>query len=359
MASTLRGVAAVAVFFAASFHARADEAPTTRPTVTFLAGDDARRAIIDDSADPYFDRLTPAEMKAKTGQALDGDTPAARAEACRKSYQAAVKEFTPDEQDALRYFSEQISAKLSAKYPGFAAQPWRFVKVADTLEGGMPHTRGDFIVLPARVAAGIAQAKASAAAAALPAIAGLLIHEQTHVIQRAKPELFVPYYTDVLKFKRAKSIAADPWFDAHQLINPDGTKLEWVMPLQENGVTRWVVPLIAFSEAGGDSIESMGTFAVELEPADAADTYRVKKGPDGQPVVKPLYAEPLYAKNVGTRRNDYHRNEIAAERFSALAVFDAIVGPEETKQRIGAERFAAVEASMAQTRPWATEAFKK
>ena len=43
----------------------------------------------------------------------------------------------------------------SVDYPAFAATPWSFIKVADNIEGGLPHTRDDFIVLSEDVSKGL------------------------------------------------------------------------------------------------------------------------------------------------------------------------------------------------------------
>ena len=54
--------------------ARAQPATAPAISVTFLDPDAARAAIVDDSADPYFDKLTAAEMSAKTPEPITGDT---------------------------------------------------------------------------------------------------------------------------------------------------------------------------------------------------------------------------------------------------------------------------------------------
>lgn len=153
------------------------------PTVTFLSGEAARAAIVDDVREPYFARLQSLEIAAKTDSEIHGSLFALRAEA-RKRYQAAVRSFTDTEQQALRAYVQALPPLL-AYYQRFARQPWRFVKVADSIEGGLPHTRADAIVLSERVASGIAEIQRRLPMSeALRRIGPLLLHEQMHVMQR-------------------------------------------------------------------------------------------------------------------------------------------------------------------------------
>lgn len=63
------------------------------------------------------------------------------------------------------------------------APPWRFVCVDAQLEGGMPHTIHDAIVLPKTIVSSLH----------LP---GILLHERIHVLQKQFPQLFDTLYRE-------------------------------------------------------------------------------------------------------------------------------------------------------------------
>ena len=329
--------------------------PTTRPaTVEFLAGDAARDAIVDDHLDPYFDRLRPTEMSMKTGEPITGDTPAAQRAECVKRYRAAVRDFTDDEKQALTFFVEKVRPALARDYPVFGDQPFSFVKVADTLEGGMPHTRGPHVVMPEDVLANFGRMRRLGGDRATPGVVGLLVHEQTHVLQRLHPDLFEPLYTKTYGFVRAKRIDPGPWLDARQLVNPDGTVCDWVLPVTEHGKRTVILPLVAFEDDHPTSMRGgMGTIAVTMEPTGTDGEYRPAANADGTPVVRPLDGVAAYTAVAGRGGDNYHPNEIAADAFSRLIVVDHLID----KSKLPADRAAKLEATVKPTRDWARAAF--
>ncbi len=123
------------------------------PEAEFLGVEQGRVAIIDESIEPYVSLLQPLEMAAKTGAVVPGATIEAQRALCRKRFQDAVLAFTPAEQDAVTHALAVVTPFLRKHYPRFVSEPWRFIKVADTLEGGLPHTSGRCIVLASRTLA--------------------------------------------------------------------------------------------------------------------------------------------------------------------------------------------------------------
>ena len=74
---------------------------TRTSPVTFLGAEEARAAIVDDSMEPYFDKLQVAEMAAKTGSPVPGGSLDEKRAECRRCYQAAALEFSAQEKEAL------------------------------------------------------------------------------------------------------------------------------------------------------------------------------------------------------------------------------------------------------------------
>lgn len=305
--------------------------PVAKVPVTFLSLDEARAAIVDDSADPYFEKLTAHEMSAKTGQQLTGDTLDAQRKECKALYQAACEAFTDDERQVLTTLLGKIHPAVEHTYPGFAKQPWSFIKVKPTLEGGMPHTRGRHIIVSSRVVGGMKQ-MSLAGDLGTTAAAGILVHEQTHVIERLHPDLFTDLFTGVFGFRRAKEITPDPWTTARQLINPDGIDTRWIFPLKDDPhldtKPHLIWPLVIFSDPDAASLHQMTFVGLDLEPTDpkdpVPDTFKLKLDASGEPTHQPLPQIDTYVRAVRTRQSLYHPNEAAADLMARLVIADAL-----------------------------------
>ncbi len=302
----------------------AEPPATTRPSATrstslrvsFLDVPEAKGAIIDDSAEPYFDRLSPQEMSVKTGSPITGRTLEEQRAECRARYQAACDTFTDDEKALLTALLEQLQPDLQRDYPRFAAQPWSFVKVKPTLEQGFAHTRGNHIILSPPMLDVFRRMQAGHVARSSSAQA-ILVHEQTHVIERAHPKWFVNLYTDVLGFREAKEIEPDQWITDRQLLNPDGVECRWVFPIKSGSETRWIWPLLLFSEPTSKSLTKMQMVGIELESKNA-DSFKTRHGEDGTPIRTPLRSIPEYMDAISTGQDIYHPNEIAADLMAWL-----------------------------------------
>jgi len=330
-------------------------APATQPaSPEFLDCDAGRAAIIDDSMDPYFSKLEEHEMTAKTSAPITGDTHEARLAECKRRYQAAVLDFTPDDKQTLSWLVTSIQPPLTRDYPVFGNTPWSFIKIAGTLEGGMAHTRGGHVILPEGIISQFNLFRRRAGDAWLPAGASLLIHEQTHVVEREHPALFEPFYTDTLHFIHAKKIADNAWLRDRQLVNPDGTVCDWVYPLTEDGHKTFILPLIAFDDANPANLrEGISMIGVTMEPA--GDGFKPMIGADGNPLVRQLNDVPGYRDGPGAEQDNYHPNEITADRFSQLVVIDDLV--DKKLPPADPDRGARMEAKLKSTRDWAAKAF--
>ena len=220
------------------------------PDVSFADLAAGRAAIVDDPA--YFDRMQPMEMEAKTGQPLTAATLAEQRAECRRRYQAAVREFTEEEKAAIRSLVALVDPAIRKDYPLFADTPWNFLKVADSLEGGLPHTRGKHIVFAEGVCRWMLGRPGPLSGRRVPLDKmELLLHEQMHVFQRAHAELFDSLYTGQWGFIRAKAIATCPWIVKHQLLNPDAVDCPWVFPILRPDGTQYIWPLCSFNDGPG------------------------------------------------------------------------------------------------------------
>lgn len=322
------------------------------PHIVFLAGERARRAIVDDRDQPYFSLLQPLEMAAKTGAPLHAHGLAAQRAETRRRYQAGVRDFTPQEQTALRALVGEVYRLIARPYPRLAHLPWQFIKVSDRIEGGLPHTRGDNIVLSQSVCnelvrayqaarrAGKSPASSVQAARSLVQVRSLalsiLLHEQVHVLQRREPALFTPLYTGSWGFRHTAPIALTPWQRSHQILNPDAGPCCWVFPLHAGDRLSFIWPQSVLDAAPRNTQgvprmpQAMHMLAVQVQPQPGG--FQVVTDAQGRPVSQPLLQVSDYTRVFGISYNLYDPNEAAADMFVKLVMYDALVAGENLPQ---------------------------
>lgn len=321
------------------------------PSVVFLDGNAARAAIVNDARDPYFEKLQPIEIAAKLGEQLTGSLADQHLEA-RKRYQQAVRPFRPEEQVAIRAYIDALQPFLK-NYPRFARQPWKFVKVADHVEGGLPHTRDEFIVLPEAVSKALFDMRRQQMPESALLRGGmLLLHEQVHVVQRLEPKRFDKLYGQTLGYRRTAAIPLPEDLAANQVANPDGMSCCWLFPRGDGMV--W--PFLVFAER--DGVRRMPAdfrmLAVNVHLPNDQHGYRVTRGADGRSEVQELLKVREYVEAFPLTQNFYHPNETAADLFSQLVLFDGIAS-----LRMPMAQREALEREMARLRPAFRVAFAR
>ena len=301
-------IAALLIVAAASRALAADSAE-----ITLLNGDDAKKALIDDAAEPYFSRMQPGEMEMKTGKPLPAGTLDAQRDECRKRYQAAVTDFTPEEETFLADTID-VARNLTTDYPLYHDLPWRFIKTDGTIEGSLPFTRGGAIVISRQfLLAGLNLGPKF--------FAHILIHEQSHVLQRKYPRLMADLYTSVWHFEKIDPIALDPALAATHVFNPDGTDVTWAYPIGNPADNKFILPLIVARKpatANWNMLRDMNMVAVPLTRKD--NVFTPELDADKKTKVVDLSTCRDYIKQFPVGGDNYHPNEIAAESFALIVL---------------------------------------
>lgn len=311
------------------------------PRVECLSREEAAVAITDDAAEPYFCRLRTLEIGAKTGALPASASLDAAQECARRHYSAHVLDFNDEERTLISTTVASLVAAVSQEAPLLTRMPWRFLKVDGTVEGGLPHTRGSVIILSSPTLARYVGQGAKEGA-----FTELLLHEQIHVVQRMHPGIFDGIYTRHWGFSKAKRIAEHPWLVEHQLLNPDGTDLHWVVEIKEGQVHRWMWPLLLLRkpEDSGVAPQMPSCFrqlSLTLDK-DPDGAFKVKEDEYGLPDFIDLYKDEGYLSRFGGwRHNLYHPHEAAASIFSRVLLMgsagqEAIKGQGELLKSIRA-----------------------
>jgi hypothetical protein len=283
--------------------------------IHFLSAAESRIALTEGKGAQYFELLHIAELRAKTGLALQDVSLKAAREQARAFYAAATLDFTVEEQAALSEALGAVQPLLVERAPLYARTPWSFIKVTATLEGGLPHTRGDSIVLSDQVLASIVKARARAPLTTPSRIWNILVHEQTHVIQRHHPALFVPLYTAVYGFQKIALVPTPDWISSLRVINPDGPDVDWIFSVADGAGTQWLLPDILTSNPDHPRMpQDFQIVALGVRKQGNTWIYLDPVSP-GNP--QPLYGIDSYVQRFPTPDELFHPNEIAATMLAA------------------------------------------
>lgn len=285
-------------------------ARAAEPTLQFLNRSEAASLMAGPGAQPYFEAMQTPELVAKTRLDLLNLPLATAREQARAHYASEVQEFSTDEQTMLRWAVGALWPTLTEKAPLYTRTPWKFAKVSDKVEGGLPHTRGDTIVFSAGLMQSLlAPYRAKELAGLQGFLSYLLVHEQTHVLQRTQSALFDTLASEVLGFTR---IAAPqtPSLLARGVVNPDAPLSEWIFPLPD-APGQAVLPYLQLSNLKTPSMPRDFQMLAVMYQRDQGE-WRMQER-DGQPVTQPLLGVAAYVNTFPDRNGLYHPYEIAAD----------------------------------------------
>ncbi|MFP8776970.1 hypothetical protein [Hydrogenophaga sp. RWCD_12] len=280
------------------------------PAPQFLNRSEAAALMAGPGAQAYFDAMHVPELLAKTRQDLRGLSLAEARERAKAHYAAETLEFSADEQALLRWSLNALWPTLVDKAPLYARTPWKFAKISDRVEGGLPHTREDTIVFGAGILQNLLAGYRAQDLTRLQVFLGyLLVHEQTHILQRSHPAIFDGLNTQFLGFVRVPAPQM-PALQERGVINPDAPVSEWIFPLPGSpgeAVLPWL---------------QLGNLQTPSMPRDfqkQAVRFRLEQGqwrlqePDGRPSSGPLLEVQGYVDAFPNRNELYHPHEIAAD----------------------------------------------
>jgi hypothetical protein len=303
------------LLIAAAFVAVVPARGAQPPSIKFLSAAEASRALSEGSARDYYAQLQIPDIRSKTGLKLEGLSLTAAREAARKAYGAATLDFSADEQAALREAVESLQPLLAERAPLYARTPWSFIKVLSSIEDGRPHTRGESIVLSDVVMAWVLKMRAQAPLTRPSLIWNLLVHEQTHVIQREYPELFSTLYTSVFGFQHVVLPATPGWISSLRVINPDAPDVGWIFSINQGGSRHWFLPDLLINTRAHPQMP-MGFQIVALAVEKQGDRWAyLDPASPGNPRL--LYGLDDYIQRFPIHDELYHPNEIAANMLAA------------------------------------------
>lgn len=304
----------------------------SNPAVRFMSKEEAGKTLTEGEARQYYQSLQLGEMRAKTGLPLEGMTLEQAREATRRHYAGETRNFTPEEQSAIEGVLQRLHTAFVSKAPMYARQPWCFIKVSMNVEGGLPHTRGNCIVLSLAMLEGMAGLAVQKRFAALDAMAAnLLVHEQTHVLQRRYPELFASLYTEVLDFRHLVPAPVTPRLLEYGVVNPDAPDTGWAYAITDGGKTRWIMPYLVLSRLATPVMpDHFVTLGITVTEKSGRWTVADDAASNTGQFIRDF---SLYAKAFPNPGQAYHPNELSAD---VLAAWIAGAGDVDLRHRAAA-----------------------
>jgi hypothetical protein len=295
-------------------------------SIRFLSQAEARAALTTAAERGYYARLQLPEMRAKTGLALQNVTLEAAREQVRETYGARSEDFSAQEQAALRDVVTGLQTLLRIRAPLYARTPWDFIKVDPTIEGGLPHTRGDCIVLSDAMLAGIVQVHAKGASGPPLPLWNLLVHEQTHVLQRRHPELFVNLYTQSLGFHHVVFAPAPQWLIERNVVNPDAPDADWVFAAGDASARHWILPVVLLLKLEHARMPNdFHVVALDVRERAGGWDFADRNMPAS---LQELAAQPDFVRAFPVQDEVFHPNEISAGLLAAIITGSGIEHPE-------------------------------
>jgi len=276
--------------------------------VYLLSKDEAASAIIDDTIDPFFSKLTLLDITLRLGHELQSNQLDREQARFRTLVGQSVQDWTPEEKRALLPVLISTHEKCQAVVPSLIPQKWRFIKAHGDATPA-PHTRGSCVVLTqSNLAEGVREQA--------------IIHETFHVFSRRNPKTRKQLYR-IIGFQHLGSVALPPSVESRRITNPDGIDYAWAITVRNSaGRKLRVIPLTysrhdALQEGMTEFFDYVTFRFIEVQrEGDAWVAVTDKTGE--APVVEPI--EGLFEQIGLNSRYIIHPDEILADNVALLTL---------------------------------------
>lgn len=206
----------------------------------FLDSTEAAKAIISDTSDHFFERVTSLDMSIQMKRPMNGTEDREQILSLYKSFlQTEVIDFTDTEKAALTKIMIRALNLCNSLSSNLVPAPIQLIKTKGNHYGdGAFYTRENCIVFPENDLKNITEYDL------LP----VMLHEISHIITRNNPPLKEALY-NTISFKKiitddSKLIIPDS-LKSQLLCNPDGLNRQYAIRLvKPNGKLIWALPLV-------------------------------------------------------------------------------------------------------------------
>jgi hypothetical protein len=231
---------------------------------------------------------------------------------CKESYSDSEINLTPFEKKKVK----QVCNKLINKIPQykFIFNDMAIIKVNNSLENSMPHTRKKYIILSSRWIDRFSEGENLV-------IDRLLSHEQFHIYQRYNPKKMENFYSQFWNMEKFKKPLPKEILDLNRT-NPDALPdINWLFKRKND----LILPLCLYRK-NASSLNDTENIYIRMDKShnfiDLVDDLENRKL---------LMNEPNFRKFFGDEMsNNYHANELSASLFEII-VEDEIFNKKEER----------------------------
>jgi hypothetical protein len=173
------------------------------------------------------------------------------------------------------------------------------VKTTGKEEGGALYTRGAAIFLPEEFVRGLGSESRE----------NVLIHELFHVLSRNAPDLQRRLY-QIVGFQIGGDLDLPPALARRKITNPDAPRVNCYLPIEKEGRTLQLAPLLLAKSAEYDTARGGGVFAyltLRLVEASPEGGPWICAPEGGEPRLHEIDSVPEYQEKIG-RNTDYHHS---------------------------------------------------
>lgn len=287
----------------------------TEFTVELLTQETGGQALAGSANDPFMAKLFPREVAAMTGVARGHKSVAESRQFAQAFFRDAVLEFTDAEAKVINSIVTSLNSRFGDQYPLLIRRSWRFIKTRKDLCGGFSFTRGNCIAISEPTIDSIAKAFVDPNSQERGEV--LFLHEQMHVLQRERPELFSSLYQDVCGFRPAR-VNVSSWVNERQVTNPDGLNDNWVFDINVNDQTKtyWIGTILR----GDKPLHRMGrdfhTIAVQVRATDSG--FSMADEANVATTLTPLAEMTEITTRLPLPPSYDHVNEVGAYLFTSI-----------------------------------------
>ena len=269
--------------------------------VNFLTKDESCSIILKNHKD-YFSKMELKESKIR-GCINSFSQHQNIVENCNKHYCNNTLSFTDKDKNNILICLNIITNIYNKYFHKLLPLPWNFIKVSKNIEGGMPHTIKDYIVLPENFLQYLNYSiENNNKSILIDNICLTLIHEQMHVFQKMDYSIFKELYQNYWNFDLCE-IKLKKKYLKNQRINPDGYD-NWCYKYNNTNIYPFV-----YLKNDYKYLNDVKTSAITIEN----DKINYKKIYD----INDLNEYNNFFCNVS---QNYHPNEISAILLSDLII---------------------------------------
>lgn len=279
----------------------------------FLDKEAAQAKIVVDNKEGFFNKIQDLDMLLQLPTKVEGGSSTIKSSYI-KHLKNGILDFSPADRLVLQQTMDSCYNMIYRTFPKLDLPTIELIKTAPTHYGpSVYYTRENTIVIPSNELEG----------AGIGNLQAVMLHEISHILFRYNEVQKTQAYGLIGFDKLDKTIKYPEALQKRILLNPDGLDTRFHIPLEHDGKTKKVVPIIISSKS--KKSESINGFMNYIKfdlygLEDKGDHYEVSINKDGYTTLSPGFMGPFFGKIKENTQYIIHPDEIIADNFMMLLI---------------------------------------